>query len=278
MDVLFVHFRLPFYSIAKKSFQVRSSLLLPPPSALKGALAKGLALLLGSNKEKIDYLARDLIAEINSKLIDVMAVSASSPTPLVRNYFLLKRLRTLEPEREKKRSEAEEEEAEEEEGSEKTDAMRREYIFSHEIYAIYMFKNLTEEEKLRYKKAAMLIDNLGDTESLVSVVNVDFVKLEKINALVEFYTPIDKLSSELSKKISVWKKIILENMQIDPDYEEEKQKKRKQKEITFYMPIEEKRVEKHVYYEINPTIETNFGIRVYDKVLGIWIPESCLRS
>lgn len=270
MDVLFVHFRLPFYSIAKKSFQVRFSLILPPPSALKGALAKGLALLSSSNKKKLDELAKELISEINRKLIDVTAVTASSPTPIVRNYFLLKRLRTLESEgSEKKKSEAEEDKT-----SEKTDAMRREYIFSHELYAIYIFKNLTEEEKIRYKKAAMLIDNLGDTESLVSVVNADFVHIERVPSRIEFYAPINRLSSELSKKIGAWKKVVLEDMQIDSNFE----KKQETKIETFYIPVKEKKINKYIYYEIDPIIETNIGVRVYDKVLGIWIPESCLRS
>ncbi|MDW7989956.1 MAG: type I-A CRISPR-associated protein Cas5a [Archaeoglobaceae archaeon] len=271
MNVLFVHFRLPFYSIAKKSFQVRSSLLLPPPSALKGALAKGLALLFSSNKRNLDELAKELVAEINRKLIDTIAVFASPPTPVVRNYFLLKRLRTLEPQTSKKgKSEFEESE----EGiSEKTDAMRREYIFSHEIYAIYIFKNLTEEEKMCYKKAATLIDTLGDTESLVSVINADFVHIEKVRGLIEFYVPISRVSRELSKKIGVWRKVISEDMQIDPEYG-----KKETSVETFYLPLEEKKADRHVYYEINPIIETDFGIRVYDRVLGIWIPENFLRS
>lgn len=267
MDILFVHFRLPFYSVARKSFQVRLSLLLPPPSTLKGALARGLALLLGSKKRNLEELAKELVAKINEKLISTTAVSASAPTPLVRNYFLLKRLRTLESEKDKKKLEIEEEKK----FSEKTDAMRREYIFTHEIYAIYIFKNLTEEEKLLYKKAATLIDNLGDTESLVSVVKADFVHIEKVPSLIEFYVPINKFSDKISKKIGIWRKIMIEDMQIDPNYGEIRVE-------SFYVPLEEKKVRESVYYETNPIIETDFGIRVYDRVLGVWIPERCLKN
>lgn len=255
MDVLFVHFRLPFYSVAKKSFQVRASLLLPSPSALKGALAKGLALLSGSNYSKLDEMAKKLLEEINKKLVDVTAVSASSPAPLVRNYFLLRRLRTLEKDSKK------------DEGSEKTDAMRREYVFAHEIYAIYIFKTLSEDERTLYRKAAFLIDTLGDTESLVSVIYADFVKLEMVPQKLYFYAPLDQVSRKISENIDVLKNIVCENMRVDPDYGF------KEREDIFYLPILEKKVGKHIYYEIEPKVETKYSIRVRDRELGIWIPE-----
>jgi len=81
MDVLLVRLRFPFYSVARRSFQVRTSLVLPSPSALKGALARGLALLRGTSKETLDDVARETLAELEERLVDVRAVYASPVAP-----------------------------------------------------------------------------------------------------------------------------------------------------------------------------------------------------
>ncbi|WP_367884141.1 type I-A CRISPR-associated protein Cas5a [Thermococcus sp. JCM 11816] len=169
MDVLLLRLRFPFFSVARRSYQVRTSLLLPsPPSSLKGALAKGLILL---NPEKyasdsLDKAAIKAVREIESKLVNVKAVSVAPVSPLVKNAFLLKRLRNLES------------------GSkaEKDDAMRREYTFTRELLVAYIFKDLTHDEKERYLRAAMLIDTIGDTESLATPVWASFVEPEEKTA------------------------------------------------------------------------------------------------
>ena len=89
-------------------------MLLPSPSALKGALARSLVLLKGIKGENLDEVARKAVKDIEDKLVDVRAVEVAPLTPLVKTAFLLKRLRNLEK------------------GSkpEKSDAMRREYVFT----------------------------------------------------------------------------------------------------------------------------------------------------
>ncbi|ASJ12049.1 type I-A CRISPR-associated protein Cas5a [Thermococcus thioreducens] len=252
MDVLLVRLRFPFYSVARRSFQVRTSLILPSPSALKGALARGLVLLRGADGENLDDVARKAVEELDEKLVDAKAVGVAPLTPMVKTAFLLKRLRNLEK------------------GSkpEKDDAMRREYVFTKELLVAYIFKNLTEEEKNLYLRAAMLIDTLGDTESLSTVVWAGFVKPLKNSAPLAFYAPYGEISNALTKKVQSGGavRISTETMLVSPDYGS-------RREEVFYLPIEERRKKRVVYYERTAKVpDVEGAIELDGEVFGIWIP------
>ncbi|CAI1491852.1 CRISPR-associated protein Cas5 [Thermococcus nautili] len=254
MDVLLVRLRFPFYSVARKSFQVRTSLVLPSPSALKGALARGLVLLKGIRGENLDEVARKVVKDVEDKLVDVRAVEVAPLTPLVKTAFLLKRLRNLES------------------GSkpEKGDAMRREYVFTRELLVAYIFKNLSEEEKGLYLKAAMLIDTIGDTESLATVVWAGFVSPKRKSAPLAFYAPYREISQALTSKVRNGGavKVHTETMLVSPDYGS-------RREDVFYLPLEEKRRRRVIYYERTAKVpDVGRAINLGGEVLGIWIPES----
>ena len=242
MEALTVLLRFPFYSIGKRSFQVRTSLLLPPPSTLKGALAKGVILLKGIKGDTLDEIAEATIKELEKKLIYVGAKPYRSV--IVKSPVLLKRLRNLEDPKK----------------PEKSDAMRREYTFVREILAVYVFKGITAEEKALYQKAAYLIDQLGDTESLGSVINAEFIEIQEKAAPIRLYVPV--------KSLRVSGYFLVENMFENSDFG------KKVKEIPYYLPLEEVRYRRAVYYrEIDPGIEVNKSIEAFREVVGLWIPE-----
>jgi len=252
MDILLVRLRFPFYSVARRSFQVRTSLLLPSPSALKGALARGLVLLNGIKGKNLDEVARKAVKDVEEKLVDVRAVEVASLTPLVKTAFLLKRLRNLEK------------------GSkpEKSDAMRREYVFTRELLVAYVFRTLSEEEKELYRKAAMLIDTVGDTESLATVVWAGFVSPIRKSAPLAFYAPYQEISRALTNKVKNGGavKIHTETMLVSPDYGS-------RKEDIFYIPVEERRRKRVVYYERTAKVpDVERAIELDREVLGIWLP------
>lgn len=254
MDVLLVRFRFPFYSVSRRSFQVRTSLLLPSPSTLKGALARGLILLRGTDGENLDHVARKAVGDIEEKLVDVRAVEVAPLAPMVKTAFLLKRLRNLE-----KGSKAE-----------KDDAMRREYVFTHELLVAYAFNGLSEEEKKLFLKAAMMIDSLGDTESIATVVWAGFVKPVAKRAPLAFYAPYSEISKLLIQKVRNGGavRIHTETMLVSPDYGG-------RREEVFYLPVEERRRRRVVYYERTakvPDVEST--IELNGEVLGIWLPGS----
>lgn len=270
MDVLLVRLRFPFYSVARRSFQVRTSLILPSPSALKGALARGLVLLRGVDGENLDDVARKAVEEIDRKLIDARAVGVAPLTPMIKTAFLLKRLRNLEPVKDKKKLKTKDNW---ERAMTKSDAMRREYVFTRELLVAYVFKTLSEEEKELYQKAAMLIDTLGDTESLATVVWAGFVEPVKKSAPLAFYAPYSEISSVLIKKVQSGGvvKVRTETMLVSPDYG------RRREEVFYlpYLPVEEKRRKRVVYYERTAKVpDVERAIELGGEVFGIWVPES----
>jgi len=265
MDVLLLRLRFPFFSVTRRSYQVRTSLLLPSPSALKGALAKGLVFLEPEKfrGDSLDAMAKKAVEEVEKKLVDIRAISIAPISPLVKNAFLLKRLRNLES------------------GSraEKDDAMRREYTFTRELLVAYLFKDLSEKEKERLLKAAMLIDTIGDTESLTTPVWASFVKLEEKKAPLAFSAPYSEVSSLLFKKLqaSGRVKVYTERVWVSPDYSGNSsgRSKQSQREETFYIPVEERRHKRTVYYARTLHVpEMKKSLILDGEVLGIWIPAS----
>ncbi len=278
MDVLLVRLRFPFFSVARRSYQVRTSLLLPSPSALKGALAKGLALLEPERfgGDSLDTVAKKAVAEVEEKLVDVRAVSVAPISPLVKNAFLLKRLRNLEPVKDKKKLKTQEDW---EKAMTKSDAMRREYTFTHELLAAYVFKDLSDGEKERYLKAAMLIDTIGDTESLTTPLWATFVKPEEKTAPLTFSAPYSEVSSSLFQKLQANSrvKVYTERAWVSPDYSGNSpgRGKKGSEEETFYLPVEERRHKRMVYYARTlHAPEVKRSVVLNGEVLGIWTPRN----
>ncbi|AMM53710.1 type I-A CRISPR-associated protein Cas5a [Pyrococcus kukulkanii] len=263
MDILLVRLRFPLYSVARRSFQVRTALLLPSPSALKGALARGLILLRGAEGSTLDEVAEKTIRELEEKLVDVRAVSAAPLGPLVKNAFLLKRLRNLESEK----------------NPEKDDAMRREYVFTTELLVAYIFRELSEEEKALYWKAAMLIDTIGDTESLATPVWAEFAELKEKCAPLAFYAPYKNVERLLTRAVKEKGrvKVFTEAMRVSPDYT--KSGGLRHAEEVFYLPITEKRHRRIIYYERTTLVpDVNTAVELDGEVFGIWIPGSSSKS
>lgn len=242
MEALVALLRFPFYSIAKRSYQVRASLLLPSPSTLKGALAKGIILLRGNKGENLDEIAEKTLKELNSKLLYVGAKPHKSI--VVKTPILLKRLRTLESSSG---------------ANEKSDAMRREYTFVREIIAIYVFGELTEKEKDLYLKATYLIDQLGDTESLGSVVVARWVEVREGASHPNTYLPLSRIQRSIGG--------IVDTMLESPVF------KKEGKEILYVLPLSEREHKRTIYYVENPIqgIDSNHYIEAFGEVIGLWI-------
>ncbi|WP_456472602.1 type I-A CRISPR-associated protein Cas5a [Methanocaldococcus sp.] len=245
MEALVALLRFPFYSFGKWSYQVRESLLLPSPSALKGALAKGIILLSGKKGNSLDEIAKKTIEELENKLIYVGAKPYKSS--IVKTPVLLKRFRNLETSKPK--------------NLEKSDAMRREYVFAREILAVYVFKrNLREEEKNLMLKAIYLIDQLGDTECVGNVIRAEWVDVKEKKAPLKLYVKFKKVS-----KMGINGGII-ENMLEIPNFG------KKVKEDPYLLPVIEKRYRRSSYYiESDRIFEGNYKIFAFDEVVGLWI-------
>jgi len=242
MEALVALLRFPFYSFGKRSYQVRPSLLLPSPSGLKGALAKGIILLSGKKGNSLDEIAEKTVKELEDKLIYVGAKPYKSS--IVKTPILLKRLRNLE----------------EEKNPEKSDAMRREYVFAREILVIYVFKDLNEEEKDLMLRAVYLIDQLGDTECVGNVIKAEWVKVKEEKTPLKAYVKFKKVS-----KMSINGGII-ENMLETPNFGNEA------KEEPYLLPLIEKRYRRSSYYvESDKIVDGNYKIIAFNEVIGLWI-------
>jgi len=171
--VAIIKLRLPFFSIRNpESFQIGSSLPIPPPSSLVGALAYALAI-----RKKLGR--DDALTKVRSYIISARValtaklVTIPSPVLLWRYRILDKRgdfLKLIESEgnnhsKVKKKLEAK-----------FKDALYREYLFTHELDVVYI---LSKEIGIDVFK---LISRLGDTESLCSVKNVIMGKSRIIKA------------------------------------------------------------------------------------------------
>ena len=243
MEALVALLRFPLYSFGKQSYQVRSSLLLPSPSALKGALAKGIILLSGKKGNSLDEIAEKTVKELENKLIYVGAKPYKSS--IIKTPVLLKRLRNLEDPK----------------NPEKSDAMRREYVFAREILIIYVFKgNLSEKEKDLMLRAVYLIDQLGDTECVGNVIKAEWVEVKEEKTPLKAYVKFKKVS-----KMNINGGII-ENMLETPNFGN------KAKEEPYLLPLIEKRYRRNSYYvESDRIFDGNYKIIAFNEVIGLWI-------
>ena len=154
-----------FFSIKRaESYQYAPSYLLPPPSTLLGAFARGL------------FLLKRTPAPRNIQETEAMIITATARalTVLTRTSTILKRMRTLEPR----------EEVEKEAFRPRTDAMVREIVSLPRMECYYLLNKdetydvLGGEVETELKRIAYSIDRLGDSESLVSVLSVDIITVE----------------------------------------------------------------------------------------------------
>lgn len=242
MDALTLLLRFPFYSTKRRSYQVRSTFLLPPPSTLKGALAKGLILLKGTKGKTLDSIVKKAIENLEEKLLYV-GIKPHKST-IIKNPILLKRLRNLETKSK----------------PEKSDAMRREYTFTRELLAIYVYDELSDQQKHLYRKAALLIDQLGDTESIGNVIDVVWKKPVKETVPLNIYAKLDDFSIENGQ-------FRIDRMRETPDFGENVEEK------PFFIPMKEKRYKRTVYYSElkNSPVKGNYKLKVFNEEVGLWI-------
>lgn len=193
--------KLPFFSLrVPEAFQVASSLPVPSPSALVGALAYALAIHSNiSNEAALNY-ARKIVLAARATIPEAQTYTL--------NPILLWRFRILDRgmERPKKKgikltllqqltaltNEGRYSEAKTLLELKLKDALYREYIFAPEVKVVYLVKEKVDTEIFK------LISRLGDTESLCSVIEVkthsyELVSVDKVETTFPFvYT--DKVS------------------------------------------------------------------------------------
>ncbi len=221
--VVFAKIRFPIFSIKHpEAFQIRSSLFLPQPSTLIGALAYclGVSQNIGLNayKRVLEYVSnKKILAAKPSLLKDIPPLTVSS--------IVLRRFRIVDKAFETKEkggrppikilyeyiNKGEIESARKIIEVQLTDAFYREYISGYEILCAWAFRDDFDfNEELIY-----LIHRLGDTESLCSVIKVwkeeakearkkiietTFVSpLKNVKTLIGNYVAI-KMCNELRKK------------------------------------------------------------------------------
>jgi len=171
--VALVKIKLPFFSVRNpESFQVGSSLPIPPPSALMGSLAYALAIKKRLSPDEALTKVRDYVALARATLV--------SEAPAIPNPILLWRYRILDKKREvlklirtEKHSYIDIKSALERKYK---DALYREYLFIHNISAVYVLK----KDKVLSRDVFYLISRLGDTESTCSVTDVQMLTYREI--------------------------------------------------------------------------------------------------
>lgn len=153
--------KFPFFSLKHiESYQVAVSYPVIFPSTLVGAFGYALSLLGECKGDECSKAYSNYILKAREFVNESRRTIISSKFPVI-----LKRFRTLEhkgnnynlPEKIDKISKS-------------TDAMVREYVFTPERDFVFIVKNDKEIDVV--KKALRLIDRLGDSESLVSVIDV----------------------------------------------------------------------------------------------------------
>jgi len=149
-----------YFSIKRaEAYQFFPSYVLPPPSTLLGAFARGLFLLRGMPAPDNEEVAKRMIVTATVRAI----------SPLAKTGTLVKRLRTLEPREGEERKEG---------FKPRTDAMVREIVSSPHLEIYYVInereasKNLGEHFNNEVKRIIYSIERLGDSESLVTVLSV----------------------------------------------------------------------------------------------------------
>lgn len=192
MKVLALRVRGPLYSSKSApkellSYQVAICPPLPLPAALLGALIRAYARLdRDVSKDKVDEAAVEYLQRL--KEYGISATCKLSPgSSLIKGAVLLKRFRTLEATPPK--------------GEEKSDAMRREYVFHNKLDIFYLFDSPPHDFK-KIEQAGYLIDRIGDTESLITVEEIITVSNQNLinGREVEINTivPFDLLDEHLS--------------------------------------------------------------------------------
>jgi CRISPR-associated protein Cas5 subtype I-A len=198
LKVLALSMRGPLYSSKSApkellSYQVAISPPLPLPAALLGSLIRAYARLdKGVARDKVDEAALEYLQRFRNYGVSATC-KLSLDSSLIKGAVLLKRFRTLEATPPK--------------GEEKSDAMRREYIFSNKLDAFFLFDSPPDDfEKI--EQAGCLIDRLGDTESLVTVEevvtisNLSLVNNREIE--INTITPFDILDEHPSSGM-IWR-------------------------------------------------------------------------
>ncbi|MEM3382784.1 MAG: type I-A CRISPR-associated protein Cas5a [Nitrososphaerales archaeon] len=181
LKALVVHVRAsPYLSIATaESYQYRSSYLLPPPSTLIGALGRSLYHFTGKGE---GYNSENLRL-LKGFVKDVFVKPLSST---LRIGTLIRRLRTLELN-------------ESPEIKRPIDAMVREQLFTKDLLLIYLidFALLPTELSHLMLSLPYSMDRLGDTESLISVMNVEMLNVLNLKdeVIVDTYVKRDLLQS-----------------------------------------------------------------------------------
>lgn len=171
-----------------EAYQFFPSYVLPPPSTLFGAFARGLFILRGMSSPDNEEVAGKMIATATVRAI----------SPLAKTGALVKRLRTLEPREGEERKEG---------FKPRTDAMVREIVSSPHLEIYYVInekeasKTLGKHFNDEVKRIIYSIERLGDSESLVSVSSVQttMVNVEKPNSEVVINTI---LVEDLVEKVS----------------------------------------------------------------------------
>jgi len=173
MKAVYCTLRLPLFSSKlPTAYQIAISAPLPLSATLIGALVRALARVdqgcSGVNQEEAAKKGLELML---SGLLE--ATSRVTCDGVTRGTVILKRSRELE--------------GRATEGSFRTDAIRREYVFSRKLQIIYIFKD-DEKAKLALR-AISLMDRIGDTESIISPVewgisNVRRVEGDGVNTTI----------------------------------------------------------------------------------------------
>ncbi|MEM3449542.1 MAG: type I-A CRISPR-associated protein Cas5a [Nitrososphaerota archaeon] len=227
-----------------ESYQFASSYLLPPPSTLLGAFARGLFLLRGMPSPRNEEEAKAMIITATIRAL----------TPLTRTGVVLKRMRTLELR----------DENEEESFKPRSDAMVREIVSLPKMEGYYLFnkkkvlESLGQEIESEIKRIFYSIDRLGDSESLVSVTSVvvNSVEAEKTSEKVEVNTVIEKDFTETVSGDYIYT--------IMPDLRDRSKPK------GYYIPLSVDSKRTDVYYpskfHVMPK-ENTFAVRAWDMSL-----------
>lgn len=170
----------PYLSVATaESYQYRSSYLLPPPSTLIGALGRSIYHFTG----KGDGYNSENLKLLKGFVKDAFIKPVSS---IIRIGTLTRRLRTLELK-------------ESPEIKRPIDAMVREQLFIKDLLLIYLIDCTSLPSELSHSLLSLpySIDRLGDTESLISVINVEMLDAMNLGdeVIVDTYVNRDLLQS-----------------------------------------------------------------------------------